>query len=132
VINKTVDVDSLQIFCVSFGMRFMILLFLFSCTKTISNDMLSNPNYSVNIDLENNEIAIFPIGHFIPDNYGIIEEVFIGPHGTKSCSYESVLFRVQEKTKELKGNAFKVTDIKYPNSGNPCYTITALILKSNK
>ena len=113
-------------------MRFIILVFLFSCTKTISVDELNNPNYSINIDLEYNEVEIFPIGHPIPDSYAIIEEVFIGPHSTKSCSYESVLHRVQEKTKELNGNAFKVIDIKYPNAGNPCYTITALILKSVK
>ena len=109
-----------------------IILLSFSYTKTSIDVQLSDTNYSIGTDLEFDNVEVFPIGHPIPDDYGIIQEVFIGPYGSSSCDYESVLYRVKEKTIELNGNAFKVINVKYPNSGNTCYTITALVLKSVK
>jgi len=106
-----------------------IILFLFSCSSNIENIELNNSNFSISDDIKFDGIQVFPIGHSIPENYKIIDELFIGPYGSNSCDYESVLYQIEEQTKERGGDGFKIIDVKYPTALNPCYMITAFILE---
>ena len=84
------------------------------------------------------EIDVFYEGDYIPENYHILGDVFVAPYDETidamliDCSYDGVLNRVAEKTKELGGNAFKITDLKPPSFENPCYRVSALALNSNE
>ena len=65
----------------------------------------------------------------------IMGDIFVAPYIENSeviCDYDSVINRVAEKTKELGGNAFKITDLKTPSIDNPCYRVSALALNSNE
>ena len=83
------------------------------------------------------KMDVFYPGEEIPEKYNIIGDIFVAPYdespdGTLDCSYDSVLNRAAEKTKELGGNAFKITNLKTPSVNNPCYRVSALALISNE
>ena len=80
------------------------------------------------------EMDVFYPGEKVPENYNIIGNILIGPYNYspgEDCGLASVLNRAAERTKELGGNAFKVTNLKEPSIVSNCYRISALALISN-
>ena len=110
---------------------YITVILLFSCYTKNTNISKQNDNFEVSNNRDFEGIEVFVLGSPISDNYNIIEEIFVGPYGSHVCSYRSLLVRLKEKTIEMKCDAFKLIDVKYPTSGNPCYTAKALILRSN-
>ena len=108
----------------------LLILLLFGCSSN------PKPSYEYLITIEEKSIIkIFDIGEEIPFNYQIIDDFYIGPYhlniNTVDCGYESVIKMAKEKTSELGGDAFKITELKRPDVHNTCYRINALVLKSN-
>jgi len=100
----------------------LILLLLFGCSAI--KPPLIEKTYL--------EMDIFYQGDYIPENYSILGDIFVGPYDvSRDCGYDSVLNVVAERTKELGGDAFKITELKEPSVDNPCYRVNALALVLN-
>ena len=117
----------------------LILLLVVGCsTKEKGHHLYQLYNYldSPIVKKTDLEIDVLYPGEAIPENCDILGDIFVAPYnespdGTLDCSYDSVLNRAAEKTKELGGNAFKITNLKTPSVDNPCYRISALALILN-
>ena len=101
---------------------FILLFFLFGCV-TIKPTVIEKTYL---------ELDVFYEGEHIPENYNILGDIFIGPYDmTRDCGYDSILNELAERTKELGGDAFKITELKEPSVDTPCYRAYALALISN-
>ena len=119
------------------NLLFILLLFIGCSTKEKGHHLYHLYNYldPPTVKKTDIEMDIFYPGEAIPENYNIMGDIFVAPYIENSeviCDYDSVINRVAEKTKELGGNAFKITDLKTPSIDNPCYRVSALALNSNE
>ena len=115
---------------------YIFYIFLFGCSY------FQKPVYWLTIsetpDNNIDTVDVFEIGYEIPTNYIVISDFYIGPSQGNSyeigtdCGYQSVINKSKNKTIDLGGNAFKITELKKPDAHNTCYRLHGIALKSNQ
>tara|TARA_Y100001970_G_scaffold48864_1_gene61999 strand:+ start:227 stop:613 length:387 start_codon:yes stop_codon:yes gene_type:complete len=99
---------------------YLLSVFLWRCSS-LENDYLAQK--------ETVDFKVFYPGEAFSDNYNTIQDFYTG--GVyKRCNKDLMISRAIEQTRNMGGDAIKITDIKPPTSDYSCYRIYAIALKS--